>query len=251
MAEEPPPGEIPLARRWDAPAPAGSPPFLPNYASMGNRRPTAITVIGILSIILGSFGILANLVTGLEGGASYVMKRMSATLPTARPPTTMAAPATVPTPAAGAGPSTHPLYTYHAYAHSTTTAVYFPFAFIDSNAAIVVAIESCLSLGLAIFLLLAGIMALRSSPAAGLMHLFYAIVKIPLAIVGGIALTRLSASMIRMMVTPPARPFPPRSGVDFSGFFVCTAGMIYPIALLILLGTGSIRKYYRAARTAA
>src|SRR5207344_445471 len=70
---------------------------------------------------------------------------------------------------------------------------------VSSAGAIIVGIESVLSLALAIYLLVAGILTLRQSLRGRQLHLIYAIIKIPLVIVAMIGTYLLFSSLYRTM----------------------------------------------------
>jgi len=100
------------------------------------------------------------------------------------------------------------------------------------------------SLGLAVWLLVAGIAALRNSRRALRMHTIYGWAKIPMSILGGIAYSWLMTEMMGSM--PGARA----AGANrffawYAGFFAAL-GCAYPIGLLIALRARSVRAYYHA-----
>lgn len=122
---------------------------------------------------------------------------------------------------------------------------------INPSAIMLVVMETILNFLLAIFLLISGILAVRSTRAAGRMHLIYAILKIPAAIFGAIAWSwMMNSFMTGMMAGAPAGTARPPGGVfgvpaAVSGAFA----LAYPIALLIMLSTRTLRDYYGQVRS--
>ncbi|HEV2295608.1 MAG TPA: hypothetical protein VGR35_17300 [Tepidisphaeraceae bacterium] len=113
---------------------------------------------------------------------------------------------------------------------------------INVKAAITAIICAVLSLGLAIYLLVIGILMLRQHPRAGRLHKIYAWVKIPVAIVGGIAWVLLWTSFATLGTgTAPAATSP---GFVIGCIVAVLAGCAYPIAILIALRTRAVREYY-------
>jgi hypothetical protein len=108
--------------------------------------------------------------------------------------------------------------------------------------------ETAASLALAVLLLVAGMMVLRQSPSGRRLHLIYALVKLPLAIAGGIGLVWLATGMANTFGPggASAAGTTPREAIGW-GIALAIGGAIYPIALLIALNTRGVRDYYRAA----
>jgi hypothetical protein len=107
------------------------------------------------------------------------------------------------------------------------------------------------NLGLAVYLLVIGIMTLRQHPLGGRLHAIYAWMKIPAAVVGGLAVGWMVHGVFSGMAStmPPAAGGPPAEMIA-AGYAVTLAGLglIYPIALLIALRTRTIREYYASVR---
>ena len=97
----------------------------------------------------------------------------------------------------------------------------------------IVVIENILSLALSIYLLVIGILTLRNSPAGGTMHKVYAWLKILLAIVGGAGLWWL---IVGSGGTAP--------WAWVSGVLTMVLGLIYPIILLLVLPSKSVKEWY-------
>jgi hypothetical protein len=105
--------------------------------------------------------------------------------------------------------------------------------------------ESLLSLALAIYLLVIGILVFRGSPNSARQHRIYAIIKIPLALLAGFAWGYVWHQMMASM------PF--RSGglgAVFVGYAIVMAllSMGYPIGLLFALQSRKVREFYATAR---
>jgi hypothetical protein len=111
---------------------------------------------------------------------------------------------------------------------------------INMTAAITVIICALLSIALAIYLLVIGILMLRQHPRAGRLHKIYAFLKIPIAIAGGIAWIVFWASF-STTGTGAATMSP---GVIVGCAIAVIVGLLYPVALLVALHTRAVREYY-------
>jgi hypothetical protein len=128
-----------------------------------------------------------------------------------------------------------------------------PFAGISRLAVILSAVAAVLGLGLAIYLLIAGIQVLRDSPGGAKLHWWYAVLKIPLVIFAFSVGLWLSLSMISGMMA--AMPAGPAAMMSFQRTFtvmwaVLTAclSLAYPIALIFVLRGKMVRAYYNTVR---
>lgn len=112
-------------------------------------------------------------------------------------------------------------------------------------------VDAFLSLGMAIFLLVAAILILRSSPGSRRLHLFYAVVKIPLVLGGTAAVTWMYADYYASIgaAMPGSGGFMRGMAYGWGVGFV-VVGLIYPIALLIALNTRRMREYFGVVPTA-
>lgn len=116
---------------------------------------------------------------------------------------------------------------------------------VSNSTTILVAVEGLLSILLAIYLLVAGILLLRDSPNSRKRHLRYAIIKIVLALAGGAGIGMMYGEMVSSIPTPGGSMAPMRNvlaGVYFA--FFAAMGCAYPIALLITFNVGAARNYY-------
>lgn len=110
---------------------------------------------------------------------------------------------------------------------------------INKPALAVLMIERLLSLGLAVYLFVIGILVLRQSPRGRRLHHVYAFAKIPLALVGGWATWKLWMSFFS--------GFGPGSiATAWTPWIVAVTVLAcaYPIALLIVLRSRTVREYY-------
>lgn len=103
------------------------------------------------------------------------------------------------------------------------------------------------SAALAVFLLVSGIMLLRHSPRAAGLHWLYAVVKLPVAVLGGVTFawvtTELSSGFGRMNGTGPAGQGP----VTFA-WTMALAAATYPVVLLFVLSSRTVRTYFASER---
>jgi hypothetical protein len=111
---------------------------------------------------------------------------------------------------------------------------------VSKPAATVVIIESLLSFLLAIYLLVIGILVLRQNSRGRLLHNIYAAVKLPLAIVATIATYQFWATFRANSTTGMA-------GASLLAAFVAF-GAIYPIVLLFVMQSRTVRDYYTTAQ---
>jgi hypothetical protein len=109
-------------------------------------------------------------------------------------------------------------------------------------AAMVAAIVTwILSFGLAIFLLVCGIATLRQAASGRRLHLIYAWLKIPVAIASAAATAWLYHAMFGAFAG--AGGGGPTWGLSVVGL-VPALGLLYPVALLVVLNTRTVREYY-------
>lgn len=118
---------------------------------------------------------------------------------------------------------------------------------VSSKACGLAAIDALVSMGLAAFLMFAGICMLRQSPGARRFHVMYALVKIPLAILGTIAVVWMtyefhSSANASGGGGPQAQAMAQVMGI------VVGLGIVYPLALLLALRTRGAREYFGAVR---
>ena len=104
-------------------------------------------------------------------------------------------------------------------------------------AAVLSKIESLASVGLAIYLLVVGILVFRGSPSGARRHAFYAWTKLALAMVATVASAWLWTSIATRGGTVALAVF---------GVLVGLSGALYPIGLLLALRSSDVREYYRS-----
>jgi hypothetical protein len=239
-----------------------------DYSYATNRgRPGVVTAVGVISIVVACLTGLGSLM-GMFSALGYIMmSRMPASAFTAGPPTPMTA-TTSPTGTPGVT-----LQTYNATSWTVvsgpgatttasatipvTTAPAFtanPFGRINPFAAMLSMLAAVLSFGIAIYLLVAGIQVLRDSPSGAKLHRWYVMLKIPLVIFATAVAIWLSTSMMSgMMSSLPPGVGGADAAVRF-GFMLAGAlipaciGLAWPIALIFLLRSKSVRSYYNTVR---
>jgi hypothetical protein len=111
------------------------------------------------------------------------------------------------------------------------------------------------SAALAAYLLVAGIFVLRDSPRGRKLHLIYAWIKIPLALACALSAWWLVNSYLEAANAQAAaaggatwtmNPFASRLGVQET--VLAVLGVIYPIALLIVMQARGVKEYYGGVR---
>ena len=156
------------------------------------------------------------------GGVTYANQTNTINLTTGRVTSTTAGPTTAPMPV--------PIM---------------PFK-IDPGTAILSISENTLSLGVAILLLVAGILVMRDSPKARRLHWIYVFVKIPLIAIAAVATAMMTVGMMSSF-TP--------SGAGGGGLFPNWIGLMqalmgaaialtYPLGLIFVLNSRSVRQFY-------
>jgi hypothetical protein len=237
---------------------------------MTNRgRPGILTAIGVISIIVACVTGLGSLMAVFSSLGYIMMSRMPAsafttTMPTPTPITTTTRPTgvtivTLPTYAAtsgGAAARPSPTTTSSATMPATTASVFTsnPFGGISPTAAILSMLAAVLSVGIAIYLLVAGIQVLRDSPRGATLHRWYVMLKIPLVFFAAAVALWLSTSVMSgVMSSMPPGSRGANAGFQF-GFMLAGAlvpaciGLAWPIALIFLLRSKSVRGYYNTIR---
>lgn len=121
---------------------------------------------------------------------------------------------------------------------------------INHGAIAMVIVDAVGGLLLAILLLIAGILVLKQSPRGRKLHLIYALVKIPIVILGVIGWTWIIRDIVSAIQTSVGATAPMSSAKPMAGFTIAFAvvALIYPIALLIVMNTRSVKEYYASGQ---
>lgn len=112
------------------------------------------------------------------------------------------------------------------------------------------AIEAVASVGLAIYLLIVGIVVLRGSFAAPRMLKIYAWIKIPLALIAGVGLSMFGYALADAILNSPAFGMGgPNAGSIKLGFALGGAaaivfGLAFPVGLLLALRSKAVSEFY-------
>ena len=107
-------------------------------------------------------------------------------------------------------------------------------------------------------LLIIGIVTLRDSRSGAKLHWAYVLIKIPLVILAIVAHSWLASGFIAGMTASAnaaaaaggTAPVPPNMGpvATFWVVLIALAAFAYPLALIVVLLTKTVRKYYSFAR---
>jgi hypothetical protein len=125
---------------------------------------------------------------------------------------------------------------------------------VNMTAAVTAMTSAVLSVALAIYLLVIGILMLRQHPRAGMLHKLYAWIKIPVAIMGGIAWVLLWTSIMSSAVaaapggSTPATTGAVTTAVVTGSVIAIVVGCLYPVSLLFALRSKTVREYYAAVQ---
>jgi hypothetical protein len=107
------------------------------------------------------------------------------------------------------------------------------------------AVTAVVSMALAVYLLVCGILALRQSHRARRWHLIYAGIKLPLTVAGAAATALVMRDMMASMGAAGAGASTVGAGIGF-GAVPLVLGCAYPVALLIALNLKQVKDYYAA-----
>jgi len=214
----------------EAPAP---PPLM--YATPEQRRPALITAIGVFSVVIGSLGILSICCGGLDTSlVSWAMMASSGAPAATAPATTVSI----------TSPMTSVSVVTYAGPFGSGS---MPPAYMGLLAAW--GIDYLLSTGLSVYLLVIGILTLRHSPRGLTYHQIYVWIKLPLALIGTVAWIFFARALMQMMAAGGAAP--PAWRPVMVAFAVVRSFLllIYPVALLFVLRSPTVRSYYGQIRT--
>jgi hypothetical protein len=118
-----------------------------------------------------------------------------------------------------------------------------------------VLIQCLLSLLLAIYLLVIGILTVRGSRAGWKLHLVYALLKLPLVALGAFVWWQLQTQFLTVLSTIATNASVTRGGPRISPTsvsllsahvgWIAALAAVYPVVLLVLLSSRDVREYYR------
>ena len=108
-----------------------------------------------------------------------------------------------------------------------------------------------LSIALAIYLLVIGIMVLRQSPRGRRLHFIYVFFKIPLAIAGPIAFLWMFSGFLASFAFSPGGSSPATFVYIIWGVVLVVLGAAYPVGLLFALNARTVRDYYNSVASGA
>lgn len=236
------PNDLPLAGPAEPAAARPLPPAdMLAYSSLQRLgRPGIVTTVGVLSICFGGLGVLTNAFGVFQAIVMGVAARSGGAAFAVVPPPPVVA-ATAP---AGAMPATAPAATM-----PTTAPVVMTGMFDLSTLSIVLSVASAVvAFLLSAFLLVLGIMVLMDAPRARRGHLLYAWLRIASAVLAAVATFYMYTEMFDGMTAAGGTGgMPPRVSSMIglvaaagSAVFAC----IYPVALLIVMHTRTVRDYY-------
>jgi hypothetical protein len=112
-------------------------------------------------------------------------------------------------------------------------------------------IDALASIALAVLLLVAGIQVFRNSPGAARLHRIFAVIKIPVGLAGAAAVAMMNGQIVVSMSSGRSGAGSGSGGATYSiviGYFLFYAllSCAYPVALLIVLRTRTVRAYYQS-----
>jgi hypothetical protein len=126
---------------------------------------------------------------------------------------------------------------------------------INGTAAAMAVAGTLLGGALGVYLLIIGILVLRQSLRGRRLHLIYALLKIPVAVLAGVGLAWMWSSFIVNVATTTGGVTPPAgvtSGMTAAAMWwaalLVLLGCAYPIFLLVALRTPTVREYYATVK---
>jgi hypothetical protein len=243
--------------------PAAAPPASLSYAARVAGRPGWVTAIGTLSICLGILSLAGNCLLMQLTPPLFMMGKAVQTLSAAPPPApaTTAPAATRPAatkPSAGSSPATRATaasrrqppaafnFNYNFSVHSSSTSGsgsnrQFMKALAHSPYFVLALVIDLAGMALAVFLVITGILTLRGLRAGSWLHQTYAWIKIALVLLGGMSIVGMMRGVgLSLFSTADFLPVAATAAVPTG------IGLIYPIALLIVLRRPAQREYFGA-----
>jgi hypothetical protein len=122
-------------------------------------------------------------------------------------------------------------------------------ASLNRGAATISMIEAMLSILLAIYLLVVGIVTLRGVRSGGKLHWAYVALKIPLVILAIVVNSIMAASIIQgAAATGGGSGAGTGTVVTMWIILLALAALAYPLSLVVVLLTKTVRRYYGPAR---
>ena len=125
-----------------------------------------------------------------------------------------------------------------------------PFRGMNRATAVASIVENLISLGLAIFLFVLGILVLRGSRSALRRHWIYVVLKLPLIVLSAFASCTLMNGVLRGMGAPAGAAMPQTYIFITWALIGAAFAAAYPIALIFVLRSRGIRSYYRGENLA-
>jgi hypothetical protein len=244
---------------------SNDPRFLPPmaqplaYPLPAMARPGILTAVGVISILLGLFGMLSSLATLSQAVMFGILMRGTSTTVWSSPPPP--APAAPNAPAAPAtAPATAPASTAPAPMTGSGSVVMGPTMFVSgSPGAFTIQLgptETALALAdgivgaaLAIFLAILGILTLTGSPRARRGHLTWVWLKCPAVVLTAAATASMTKAVFQSVTISPGSTggIPMGSSIALAqGIVYGVFALIYPMALLIVMRTKTVKEYYEA-----
>ena len=150
------------------------------------------------------------------------------------------------------GPPVNPFAAFTAFSKMNPTGIW------------ITLVASFLGALLAIYLFVIGILVLRDSRSGARLHWIYAVLKVPLVIVAAVGSHIMTSSMMSSFAASvPGAPgvgisgagIPPATTSIMQSMMIVTAAvtaaiyLAYPLSLMFILSTRTVRDYYRALQT--
>ena len=108
-----------------------------------------------------------------------------------------------------------------------------------------VGLEAVLSAALAVYLLVAGVLTLRSSLSGARLHWIYVFIKLPLVLLAAAITWWLWSEFLAVQSSTP------RTGIGSAAAIIALIGIVcaalYPLALIFILQSSVVREYYKNA----
>jgi len=218
-----------------APAPPTFAPPLPvqalDYSPPRPSRPGILTAVGVISLVIGALSALFGCSSAFTSVMFQYMPQVTPAVPTTAP----AAPTTT---TAGGVTFTTTTVAGRAAIGSRPR---------DVSTLVLGLTDAILRLALAVLLIVAGILVLRDHRLGRKLHVIWAWVKIPVALLGAIVYWRTMSGMFTSMPATPGSPVNAQfmdTMMLVGGLFQAALACAYPVGVLIVMKTRTVRDYY-------
>ena len=206
-----------------------------------DKRPGVLTALAIVSIVIGGFSVLNGVGGVVSAVMLYAMSGMTFPPPGVVPPPPTPAPTTSTTVVTGSSVAVNVVATSPGPGAVTS----FRFGSPSVGVMVMTVADGVVRVGLAGLLIAAGILVLRDHRLGHSLHLWWAWMRLPVALAGGFVTWQTSVSMMNNFAAPAGAPIGAIQGaMVFGTVMQVVLACAYPVAVLIVLRSSTVRRYY-------